>query len=532
MSWDEHKHPREHGKFASLGAAKDAVKVTSVRRGRDPVTEARPAKPGRGKAAGDLERGHLVTHQGDNHEVVATTPQPGGNTRVHTLNKSTGKPDQFTVPSRTELPVVGTRQGSPAAGTGEHRKVGPPAAGPKDASHAELMAAQQAGKKVQMHVHDPEKGWTRHNEPTSADTAMQSAQNAMAHRKTVRLEVVDDPAAGKGGEVGAGSRVQHPEHGPGTVRKLQTRAGGDTPNGYAAVQYDRDGATRSAKLSELKPTSRDKGERVVSRDGRNQPVRNSATMRDPQDVGSPRARPGEKSAAEAAAGLDHSGRTDAVLLKMRQRLNVGSAVPPQNQALAKSLDAEIHRRGLSVPAGRDPSERVISRDGPGQAVRDTTKAAPGPYKDPDLPRLQLKDAKPGMQVVHRKGDGTIESVGPTGLVRVKIHSGAFKGSNAVEYHTLFVKPKDEQPVDMTPDTRIGASRMNAAAAGKADAKFGNTPRLTKSTVDTGMQVEHVQHGTGTVVDVAQRHMGRAKVRFADGSTKGVVLDDLIKHRKK
>lgn len=101
-----------------------------------------------------------------------------------------------------DMKVTSRRRGGPE--TAEH--MAPPApgakpwekkpataaapAGPKDASHAELMDAKAAGHKVQLHRYDPAaKAWKPEGEPTSADTAMAKAQAAVAGKHVVRLEV-------------------------------------------------------------------------------------------------------------------------------------------------------------------------------------------------------------------------------------------------------------------------------------------------------------------------------------------------------
>lgn len=131
MSFDEHRHPRAaDGKFAhgagGLRADIAKVRVKSRRRNGDAAEETLPAPGARvhdeptaaggaGAAPDELKRGQHIQHGGDVHEVVHTSPVFGGKTRVYTINKSTGKSDQFEVANTQRLtPVAPTGKRDPS----------------------------------------------------------------------------------------------------------------------------------------------------------------------------------------------------------------------------------------------------------------------------------------------------------------------------------------------------------------------------------------------------------------------------------
>lgn len=126
--FDEHRHPRAangtfaHGGGGGLRAEMDKVRVKSRRRNGDAVEETRPAPTAGAKtpaapqapagpktpavAPDRLGRGQHIRHGGDVHEVVHTSPVFGGKTRIYTINKTTGKSDQFEVDNTERLPTA------------------------------------------------------------------------------------------------------------------------------------------------------------------------------------------------------------------------------------------------------------------------------------------------------------------------------------------------------------------------------------------------------------------------------------------
>lgn len=341
--WDEAKHPRGFGgKFGrgtagSLRQQIGEVKVKSRRRNGDAVAEKVPVGKNdddrivgghKGITSLNAEKDMRVEHKVHGPGTITdASKRTSGFVKVK--NDSDGQ-------ERTALvgdlkPHTGP---APKAGDAAY------AAGPKAASHDELMSA----KKVQLHHWDGKK-WTPQGAPESPASGIARARAAVLSKQQVRLSVAEPGGAGGDGKLGAGpakgTRVVHPRHGPGTL--TATTAGGD-----ASVRFD----------------SAVSGHKVVR-------------------VGELNIATG-KAAQGAGINPEQVNRGDRVTIdgNTHQVVAATPVFPDKtklytvNEATGRSHES-VHPNGTKLPpAGpkdRDKSERVVSRNGINAAVKDTRK---------------------------------------------------------------------------------------------------------------------------------------------------------------
>lgn len=141
-------------------------------------------------------------------------------------------------------------------------------------------------------------------------------------------------------------------------------------------------------------------------------------------------------------------------------------------------------------------------------------------------RVQAGQVRDGMRVEHPQwGAGTVKGDQGRngGPLSVEFDKAPMGGSNRrIVNHATDLYPAG--PKEPGRNASIGGS----AAEGRANAAFGTQPRMTKADAAEGTRVMHLDNGTGEIVDNKGRHSGTVKVKFDNGGTDTVTLDDMVK----
>lgn len=269
------------------------------------------------------------------------------------------------------------------------------------------------------------------------------------------------PARTPATPIGPGSRVEHPELGPGTVRQLQTNTMGKA-NGYAAVVYDRTGETRAVDLARVKPAGK------MDRTAMKPAYVADAKEGDRVSFDLPATGGGLETHEGRVASIDrvNDGRSPRIDMRLEGSDRVFKASPNLHAWVAK--DGKDTATTAPKAAG---DERVISRDGRGAPVRDTAAPAKGTLEAGD--RIEHPEHGPGrvskMLPSGDYGTATFDRSGTKKMFKLDEVRPAGAGSGASDQPAGRGRPSlAQENADRAKAYAGGPKNATAAEIAKAD----------------------------------------------------------------